>query len=45
MPVSSQPRIIILTGASCPWCGKVKDYLREKKFRFTLEHKQRRRNE
>ena len=34
MPVSSQPRIIILTGASCPWCGKVKDYLREKKFRF-----------
>ena len=34
MPTSSQPRIIILTGASCPWCNKVKDYLRENKFRF-----------
>jgi glutaredoxin 3 len=34
MPVSSQPRIIILTGASCPWCNRVKEYLREKRFRF-----------
>jgi glutaredoxin 3 len=34
MPASSQPRIIILTGASCPWCGRVKDYLKEKRFRF-----------
>jgi len=34
VPVSSQPRIIILTGASCPWCNRVKEYLREKRFRF-----------
>lgn len=34
MPASSQPRIIIFTGASCPWCNKVKDYLRQKRFRF-----------
>jgi glutaredoxin 3 len=34
MPASSQPRIIILTGASCPWCNRVKDYLKEKRFRF-----------
>jgi glutaredoxin 3 len=34
MSTSTQPRIIILTGASCPWCNKVKEYLREKRFRF-----------
>jgi glutaredoxin 3 len=34
MPVSSQPRIIIFTGSSCPWCNRVKDYLKEKRFRF-----------
>jgi len=34
MPASSQPRIIILTGASCPWCNKVKEYLRDRKYRF-----------
>ena len=34
MLASSQPRIIILTGASCPWCNRVKEYLREKRFRF-----------
>ena len=34
MAASSQPRIIIFTGASCPWCGKVKDYLNGKRFRF-----------
>ncbi len=33
MPVS-QPRIIIFTTSSCPWCNRVKQYLREKKFRF-----------
>jgi len=32
--VSSQPRIIIFTGASCPWCSRVKEYLKRKKFRF-----------
>jgi glutaredoxin 3 len=34
MPISSQPRIIIFTGSSCPWCNKVKQYLKEKGFRF-----------
>jgi glutaredoxin 3 len=34
MPVSSQPRIIIFTGSSYPWCNRVKQYLKEKGFRF-----------
>ena len=34
MPASSQPRIIIFTSSSCPWCNRVKQYLREKRFRF-----------
>jgi glutaredoxin 3 len=34
MPVSSQPRVIIFTSSSCPWCNRVKQYLREIRFRF-----------
>jgi len=34
MPVSSQARVIIFTSSSCPLCNRVKQYLREKKFRF-----------
>jgi glutaredoxin 3 len=34
MPASSQPRVIIFTSSSCPWCNQVKQYLREKRFRF-----------
>lgn len=34
MPASSQARVIIFTSSSCPWCNRVKQYLREKKFRF-----------
>jgi len=34
MPVSSQPRVIIFTSSSCPWCNRVKQYLREQRFRF-----------
>jgi len=34
MPTSTQPRIIILAGASCPWCDRVKQHLRERRFRF-----------
>lgn len=34
MPTSSQPRIIIFTSSSCPWCNRVKQYLREKRFGF-----------
>lgn len=34
MPASSQARVIIFTSSSCPWCNRVKQYLREKKFKF-----------
>ena len=34
MPASTQPRIIIFTSSSCPWCNRVKQYLRERRFRF-----------
>jgi len=34
MPVSSQPRVIIFTSSSCPWCNRVKQYLSERRFRF-----------
>ena len=34
MPTSSQPRITIFTGSSCPWCSRVKQCLKEKSFRF-----------
>jgi len=34
MPASSQPRVIIFTSSSCPWCNRVKQYLRERRFRF-----------
>ncbi|HEX74714.1 MAG TPA: NrdH-redoxin [Dehalococcoidia bacterium] len=34
MPASRQPRIIIFTGSSCPWCERVKHYLKEKGLRF-----------
>jgi len=34
MPASSQPRVIIFTSSSCPWCNRVKQYLREKRFRY-----------
>ncbi len=30
----STPRIIVFSTPSCPWCNKVKRYLREKGFRF-----------
>ena len=34
MPATSQLRIIIFTGATCPWGNHVKQYLKEKRFRF-----------
>jgi len=34
MSTSTQPRVIIFTSSSCPWCNKVKQYLREKRLRF-----------
>ena len=34
MPASSQPRVVIFTSSSCPWCNRVKQYLRQKRFRF-----------
>jgi len=30
----SAPRIIVFSTPSCPWCNKVKRYLREKGFRY-----------
>ena len=29
-----QPKVVLFTGASCPWCTRVKDYLRENGIRF-----------
>lgn len=34
MPVRKQPRIVIFTTPSCPWCRAVKTYLRQNGFRF-----------
>ena len=34
MPVSTQPRIIVFTTTHCPWCKRVKEYLKQKGFRF-----------
>ena len=34
MAASTQPRVIIFTSSSCPWCNRVKQYLKEKRFRF-----------
>lgn len=34
MPAFNQPRVIIFTSSSCPWCNRVKQYLREKRFRY-----------
>lgn len=34
MSATTQPRIIIFTTTSCSWCNRVKQYLREKRFRF-----------
>jgi len=29
-----QPKVVLFTGASCPWCTAAKNYLREHKIRF-----------
>jgi len=34
MKGARQPKVVLFTGASCPWCTKVKQYLREKGIRF-----------
>ena len=34
IPVRRQPRIVLFTTPSCPWCRAVKIYLRQKGFRF-----------
>jgi glutaredoxin 3 len=31
---SHQPRVVLFTGASCPWCTRVKQYLRDNGIRF-----------
>ena len=30
----AQPRVIVFTSSTCPWCQTVKRYLREKRIRF-----------
>jgi len=30
----SQPKVVIFSTPSCPWCGRVKSYLRQKGVRF-----------
>lgn len=30
----SQPRIVVFTTPTCPWCQRVKQYLRSKGFQF-----------
>ena len=34
MPASGQPRVIIFTSSSCPWCNRVKQYLKDNNFRY-----------
>ncbi|MGC9317095.1 MAG: glutaredoxin family protein [Armatimonadota bacterium] len=34
MKRSRQPRVVLFTGASCPWCTQVKNYLRQNRIRF-----------
>ncbi len=34
MRSSRQPKVILFTGASCPWCTAAKQYLRQKRIRF-----------
>ncbi len=29
-----QPKVVLFTGATCPWCNAAKQYLREKRIRF-----------
>jgi len=34
VPTKRQPRVVLFTGASCPWCAAARKYLREKHIRF-----------
>jgi len=34
MKRSGQPKVVLFTGATCPWCTRVKQYLRENRIRF-----------
>jgi len=34
MPVLTQPRILVFTTTHCPWCKRVKEYLRGNGFHF-----------
>jgi len=29
-----QPRVVLFTGQSCPWCSRAKNYLRKNRIRF-----------
>lgn len=32
--MEKEPRIVVFTSSTCPWCNRAKDYLRSKKYRF-----------
>ena len=34
MKRSGQPKVVLFMGATCPWCARAKDYLRQKRIRF-----------
>jgi glutaredoxin 3 len=34
MKRTHHPKVVLFTGATCPWCTKVKQYLRENRIRF-----------
>ncbi len=34
MERSHQPRVVLFTGASCPWCAAARQYLRQRRVRF-----------
>ncbi len=34
MKRQSQPKVVLFTGATCPWCERAKQYLRQNNIRF-----------
>jgi len=34
MKRSGQPKVVLFTGATCPWCERAKQYLRKNRIRF-----------
>ncbi len=32
--MDKEPKIVIFTSSTCPWCTRAKDYFKNKRFRF-----------